>query len=339
MRFALPFTRTAKLRRMLHRGEVAFAEGDLPRAEGAGRSLVQLLHQVLPDQLSPLDRRELSVSALELTARVRRELGDLQQAADLHRRALVALDDADNSTLRAIVLLRLGETLRLLGRYTEAERHHSRAVALVSGTTAEPMLLAAALNGLGIVFKDTGRFADAASTYQEALVIAEREVGPDGPQLADLHHNLAGLNHAQDRFVEGEPHAHRALELRHMGPGLNSTAAAGDLAVLGALLLGQDRYTEAEQALEKSLAIWVERFGPNHYEVAIVKHNLAALYTARGEYARAEDAYRAVHAIKHRVLGEDNTEVIAMRKQVKRLAMRLNESRNGVGRDDDADGR
>ena len=261
----------------------------------------------------------------------------IQQAADLHRRALVALDDADNSNLRAIVLLRLGETLRLLGHYTEAEGHHSRAVALASGTTAEPLLLSAALNGLGIVFKDTGRFAEAASTYREALVIAERVLGPDDPWLADLHHNLAGLNHARDRFVEGEPHARRALQLRQMGPGLNSTAAAGDFAVLGALLLGQERYADAEEALQKSRAIWVKRFGPDHYEVAIVKHNLAVLYTARGEYSRAEDAYRAVHAIKHRVLGADNAEVIAMRNHVERLATRLNDSRYGVDPDEDAD--
>ena len=143
---------------------------------------------------------------------------------------------------------------------------------------------------------------------------------PSGPQLADLHRSLAALDHAQNRFFHGEPHARRAIQLRHIAPGLNSTAAAGDFAVLGALLLGKGRYTDAEDALERSLRIWVKRFGPDHYEVAVVKHHLAALYTARGQHAEAEDAYRTVLEIKHRVLGADNAEVVALEQQVDRLA-------------------
>ena len=164
-------------------------------------------------------------------------------------------------------------------------------------------MLVAALNGLGIVCKDTDRFADAAANYQQALAIAERVVGSSGRQLADVHHNLAGLDHAQNRFFHGEPHARRAIQLRHIAFGLNSTAAAGDFAVLGALLLGKGRYADAHDALERSLHIWVKRFGPDHYEVAVVKQHLAALYTARGEDAQAEGAYRTVLEIKHRVLG------------------------------------
>lgn len=52
---------------------------------------------------------------------------------------------------------------------------------------------------------------------------------------------------------------------------------AGDLAVLGALFLGQDRWDEAEEVLLRSLAIWEYHFGPHHYEVAVVQHSLAAL--------------------------------------------------------------
>ena len=157
--------------------------------------------------------------------------------------------------------------------------------------------------------------------------------------MADLHHNLAGLDHAQHRFFHGEPHARRAIQLRQIAPGLNSTAAAGDFAVLGALLLGKGRYADAEDALEKSLRIWVKHFGPDHYEVAIVKHHLAALYTARGQHARAEDAYRTVLEIKHRVLGADNAEVIALEQHVNRLAGTSNGSLDRNGEKENIDGR
>jgi hypothetical protein len=42
----------------------------------------------------------------------------------------------------------------------------------------------------------------------------------------------------------------------------------GDLAVLGALLLGEGRHAEAKRFLSQALAIWQDRFGPDHYEVA-----------------------------------------------------------------------
>ena len=159
MRLISPFTSTARLRRVLQRGEVAFARGDLARAERAGRSIFQQLNQ-LSIQLDPLDVRELSVSALELRARVRREFGEIKEAAVLHRWALSALEDADNGALGALVHLRLGETLRVLGHYPEAERHHRRAVAIARDlSSADPLLLVAALNGLGIICKDTDRFA------------------------------------------------------------------------------------------------------------------------------------------------------------------------------------
>jgi Tetratricopeptide repeat len=103
----------------------------------------------------------------------------------------------------------------------------------------------------------------------------------------DAYLESAASQKGQDHFVEGEPLVRRALELRAAHEGLETTGAAGDLAVLGALLLGQQRYTEAETVLERSLATWQRRYGHHHYEVAVVKHNLAALYQARGDQPRA----------------------------------------------------
>jgi hypothetical protein len=64
------------------------------------------------------------------------------------------------------------------------------------------MLLAAALNGLGIVFKDTGRFRDAAAAYEQALQLCQQALGPDDPGIANLLHDLAGLAHAEGRVVK-----------------------------------------------------------------------------------------------------------------------------------------
>jgi tetratricopeptide (TPR) repeat protein len=94
---------------------------------------------------------------------------------------------------------------------------------------------------------------------------------------------------------------------------------AGDLAVLGALFLGQDRWDEAEEALLRSLAIWEYPFGPHHYEVAVVQHSLAALYTARGDRQQAKHAYQRVLSIKRDVLGPNHPEVTGLQQHVDQL--------------------
>jgi tetratricopeptide (TPR) repeat protein len=111
----------------------------------------------------------------------------------------------------------------------------------------------------------------------------------------------------------------RALELRAARDGLETTGAAGDLAVLGALLLGQQRYTEAETALERSLAIWQDRYGQHHYEVAVVKHNLAALYQARGDQPCALRTLTQVLEIKSDILGATHADVVSLRHHIARL--------------------
>ena len=90
---------------------------------------------------------------------------------------------------------------------------------------------------------------------------------------------------------------------------------AGDLAVLGALLLGQGRHAEAEAILRQSLAIWQHHFGAHHYEVAVVQHNLAALYRCRGETRRAQQIHQRVLDIKRRDLGPEHHEVVALQGQ------------------------
>ena len=287
LRLASAFMSTARIRRALHRGRAALSRADVAAAETAGRWALSRLPDptvIQPTTINEPDR-ELLIAGLELVAQARRGLVDLAAAVHLHQQALNLLSAAPRTAERdreeSIVLNRLGDTLRVLGRYADAEERHGEALALAEHLQpADVVLVASALNGLGSVFKDTRQFANAACTYHRALTLAEGDLGPDDPLIAGLLHNLADLDHAQQRYTVGEPKARRALQLRVLRDGPNSTGTAGDLAVLGALLLGQGRHAEAEAILRQSLAIWQHHFGAHHYEVAVVQHNLAALYRA-----------------------------------------------------------
>jgi tetratricopeptide (TPR) repeat protein len=321
-----PFSRLAKLRRVLRRGENVLHNGDLESAERAGREVLDQLGTE-PVNLTSLRPGEpdAMIAGLELLACVRRERTDFVGCLQLHQRALAALDTvpggANRDRLRLATLIRLGEALRLLGQFLEAEHALNRALQLAdTDDPPDPINHAMALNGLGIVFKDTQRFEQAAQHYRQALTLLEQTLGPNNLELAPLYHNLAGLEHAQDRFTEGEPLARRALELRATHEGLETTGAAADLAVLGALLLGQKRYPEAEAVLEQSLAVWQSRYGSQHYEVAVVKHNLAALYQARGDQLRALRTLNQVLDVKCDILGPTHADVLSLRQYIARLS-------------------
>ncbi len=246
MRPGRPFSSTARTRRAIHRGQAALSRADVNTAETAGRWALSRLPDptaIEPGTLS-LDDRELLLAGLELVAQARRDLVDLTAAAHLHHQALTLLSGApethEKDREQSIVLTRLAETLRLLGRYADADRRHREALALAERLQpADPVLVASALNGLGVVLQDTRQYAHAAWTYHRALALAEAHLGPDDPHLAGLLHNLAGLDLTRHRYTVGEPKARRALHLRVWGDGPDSTGTAGDLAVLGALLLGQ----------------------------------------------------------------------------------------------------
>jgi tetratricopeptide (TPR) repeat protein len=323
LRLVSAFCSTVRIRRTLHRGQAALNRADVHAAEAAGRWALSRLPDptvIQPTSLSASDRTVL-VAALELVAQARRESVDLAAAVHLHHQALSLLSAAPRTAGRdrdeSMVLNRLAETLRLLGRHVDAEVRQHEALALAENLQpADVVLVASALNGLGSVFRDTRRYANAACTYHRALRLAEGDLSRDDPLIAGLFHNLARLDHAQQRYTVGEPKARRALQLRVLRDGPNSTGTADDLAVLGALLRGQGRHAEAEAILRQSLAIWQHHFGAHHYQVADVQQELAELYSARGEAPRARQTYQQVLDIKRHVLGPEHQEVAALQRRI-----------------------
>jgi tetratricopeptide (TPR) repeat protein len=217
-----------------------------------------------------------------------------------HHRAVAA---APPGSVRADALVRLGNIQRLRGRFDAAE-------ATLRGAGAS----AAAHNALGAVYKDVGRYDDAAGQYRLALAIA-----PDGLR-ASIYHNLAGLAYARGRFAEAEVHARMALALRGEEAAPDRTApdaaapdrTAPDVALLGAVLLALGRYDEASSYLRRAYDIWCRRFGSNHHEAAVCMHALGVLHHRRGEHVAALYALREALAVKAGVLGFGHPDVAAV---------------------------
>src|SRR5204862_3703388 len=106
--------------------------------------------------------------------------------------------------------------------------------------------LAAALNALGLLYKDLSRYDDARDFYERALSVVERAAESDDREIATLYHNLGGIEHARHNYAAGEPFARKGLEIRKRLPDRDENALAADMVALAAILDGQRKFDEAE---------------------------------------------------------------------------------------------
>lgn len=181
--------------------------------------------------------------------------------------------------------------LRSRGKLGDAEAGCRRALALAEERLPpDDLLVAETLNGLGVVHKFQGRYAEAEPHYRRAMAIAEA-AGEQG-DVATLLHNLGGLAHARGDFTTGEPLARRSVELREALLGPDHPTTAADRAAWGALLEGLGRAADAEGAYGQALAVFEARLGTRSLETASALTALGAVQHARGALEEAERSYR-----------------------------------------------
>jgi tetratricopeptide (TPR) repeat protein len=210
--------------------------------------------------------------------------------------------------------------LRAQARYREAERYLRRAVK--RARSAGPLEQAASNNALGMLFKYTGRHAEAARLYHEALDLLEAQLGARDRRLAPILHNMGGVEHARARYAAGEAHARRGLAIRRHALGRDHRAVACDEVALGALLEGQGKRAEAARLYRHALGVFEDVRG-QPYEIAVTCNNLGTLAHAAGRSVEALALYRRSLRIKIRLLGERHPDVAITRNNLAALTAAL----------------
>jgi len=154
-----------------------------------------------------------------------------------------------------------------------------------------------------------GRYNEAMSLAEEALLIHREQLGERHPDVALSLNNLAGLYSAQGRYGEAEPLHQEALLIRREQLGKHHPDVARSLSNLATLYEGQGRYGEAEPLLQEALSIQREQLGGRHLDVALSLNNLAGLYRAQGRYEEAEPFHQEALSIRREQLGERHPDV------------------------------
>ena len=111
------------------------------------------------------------------------------------------------------------------------------------------------LNNLGAVYAESGRSSEALASYQRALEIGERRVGPDHPELIILLANTGAAHYFAAGPERAEPYYRRALDIgeRRLGP--QHSLVGKVMLYYAAVLKRMDRKAEAKQYQRRAKAI------------------------------------------------------------------------------------
>jgi CHAT domain-containing protein/Tfp pilus assembly protein PilF len=208
----------------------------------------------------------------------------------------------------AQVLGNLAWSYRCLGQYDQAEALYKKSLTIYE---RQPGWVdkSVSLNGLASVFVTCGRYAEAEPLYQESLEIAQKKLGEEAPEVAQILNNLGILYMKTARYAMAEPRFKRALEIREKKLGPETPDVAQTLVSLEDLyrILGRDR--EAKISGERALKIYEKRHLLDGLDAATCLNNLGALALKSGHFPEAEAKLKKALEIKEKRLGPDHPEI------------------------------
>ena len=175
---------------------------------------------------------------------------------------------------------------RRMGRYAEAHEwgRHARAELAGAGSDLDRARL---FFHLGQMMVKEGRYDESAVHLYQALVIHERVLGHEHPEVAATLNALGEVARLRGHDEEAAGLYLRAYAIYEQALGLGYPRLAYPLSNLGLVRHRQGRYQEAAELFQRAWFVWEQALGPEHIEVTYPLIGLAASYL---ELGRAADA-------------------------------------------------
>ena len=254
--------------------------------EAVEQYLAPLVARVGAD--STLDA-DLGVRILLTASRQASEVGAFDEAAELLDRAdllcaqLPAGHDLRTSTrsYRALSYFGLGRLEEAAEIYQQILDEHPDRLA-----RAKPSVLEA-LNGLGVILCDQGRFAEAEAVLRDLCERSARSMDADHPDLLIARVNLARVWEFQQRYADAEKEYREIAQTLADRFGPESALGLSVNNNLGTCLVRQARFAEAEEVHRDVWNLRRERYSEDVPALLNCQNNLAYDLYQLGRFAEA----------------------------------------------------
>jgi CHAT domain-containing protein len=239
--------------------------------------------------------------------------GRFRDAELVLRRLIRQMENEGSPNLVSLssALSMLSDACLQTGQDEAAERTAQRALA-IARNASDPMTIGAALQCLGNVHDELGRFADAEREIRQALDVFQRLYGPDSLVVAEALQNLAVVLVHTNRFLDAEPLLKRVVAIRSRELGPRDTYVADAYLNLATTLERQDRWKEAEPYLRAALAVYQAGGGQSKRILMTLLH----LVMVSRELRRWEDAvsyYQRMMAAANQQYGSNDARTSELR--------------------------
>ena len=283
-----------RARILLSKAWIENENGDYESGLAHARSSLALLEAAPRRNLQAIADAHLTI------AYAMADLGDWPATEQFVRTALAAdraaIGDAHDSI--AGQWEQLGDALRQMGQYKEAEVDFNNAIEIYRQLYGENSVhiahvispLASALEATDLVRAEQAR--------RRALAIDLARVGPDHHDTLVTEINLLGTLELSGRFVEILPQRLALIERAKRAGTLHPRDMATQYTSLGKNYRELGRFEEAEQALQQSLALTREDRGPDSVDSAPALRHLDLTQALLGHYAVAEATLSKAMALR-----------------------------------------
>jgi len=203
-------------------------------------------------EATALDYEPLMARAWLQQGRLLLRTGELQKAVDALQQAYTA----------AVARRMMGEAAaassNLVFTFGEGLARHDEARSWAKH--AEPMSRAAGTDSaragyfkdLGVMASSEGKHDEARDDLEQALVLYEKVLGPDHPEVGGLLDNLGAVAQLQGKYEEARGYHERALAILEKALGPDHPNMAAPLTNLGALVDSQGEHQEARTLYERA---------------------------------------------------------------------------------------
>lgn len=176
------------------------------------------------------------------------------------------------------------------------------------------------MNDLAAILFAKKDYDAAEPLYREALEMYSELVGKKHPLVGAILNNLGNLKRAKGEFNEEARHFYRqSIETFDATLPANHHYHAGPLVGLGILLIKTGDFAEAEPYLQKALTIHRSILSEKHPRTIQTEELLSRCLIEQERFEAAETVLLESHSRLSRVLGENESAVIAARRRLASL--------------------
>jgi len=166
-----------------------------------------------------------------------------------------------------------------------------------------------ALLKLGIIKQTLGSLGEAENLLLKALLILEKNLGLNHPDLAVIMTNLGNVYFESKHDKLSEKYHQQALKIRKNAFSKDDPAIAQSIYNLAVLYESQHQYEQAEIFYQQAISSWSASMGATHPYVSNALDNLSNVYNKQGKHKKATGILQRMLALKKTIFGSQHEEV------------------------------